>query len=256
MSDIKLQDLGMAEFVAGLISETFEAITSSVEDQVKRESELRTAVVLTPQQFRKQFFTDETILQQMVDDALIQLFGVTADGKNSIQPNAFYRPETNVDTELPALYEALQITLEEGKEKDFMEAESGEYQFTSQGVNKIREAVINKEVAMQQDTLRQLLNRGFPRILVDSGKILSKVSFSLVTNEAEKPESPAISPTGKAIFASRLQVASRLGLPKRSNLVNPSLQFKIKTADATADSIQTSTTNLYGEVEIHFKTVF
>ncbi|GEM_PF-1276704 len=255
MSDIKLQDLGMAEFVAGLISETFEAITASVEDQMKRESELRAAVVLTPQQFRKQFFSDEKILTQITDESLEQLFGVAADGKNCIQPNAFYRPATKVDAELPAVYEALQITLEEGDEKDFMGAESGGYQFTAQGVKKIREAVINNEVVMQQDTLRQLLNRGFPRILVDSGKILSKVSFSLVTNETETPASAEISPTGKAIIASRLQLVSRLGL-KRSNLVNPALQFKIKTADATADSTQTSTANLYGEVEIHFKTVF
>ncbi len=36
-------ELGLAEFVAGLISETFEAISASMEDQVRRHSDLAIA---------------------------------------------------------------------------------------------------------------------------------------------------------------------------------------------------------------------
>ncbi|ANT64650.1 MULTISPECIES: hypothetical protein [Prosthecochloris] len=247
MSTQKIKDLGLAEFVAGLISETFEAVSASLEEQVRREAEMKSAAVLPPSEFLERYIKPDE-RDVVAKDVCKELFG------ELLEEGSPYQPEKGSQQETPALREVLGLELQErtGVRK---KPGGGGWVLTEAGAMEIREAILERFAASQQDTLLQVLNKGMPRIVVDSGRILSKVSFSLL--EEQEAGSPAAStaataPSAPSLLSKRTAVLNRLG-KARTNLVMPSVQFRVRQADEEAP--QSSKTDLYGEVEIHFRTV-
>lgn len=247
MSTQKIKDLGLAEFVAGLISETFEAVSASLEEQVRREGEMKSAVVLPPAEFLERYIKPDE-REAVVKELCIELFG------ELLEEGSPYQPGKGSQKEKPALREVLGLELKErtGVRK---KPGGGGWELTETGVKEVRAAILERFAASQQETLLQVLNKGMPRIVVDSGRILSKVSFSLL--EKQEASSPAASAAATAsiapsLLSKRTAVLNRLG-KARTNLVMPSVQFRVRQADEEAP--QSSKTDLYGEVEIHFRTV-
>jgi hypothetical protein len=248
MAEAKLNELGLAEFVAGLISETFEAISVSMESQLMRQADLVRAADLALDEYASKHITEDAINQ-----ACMELFG-SADSTNPIVKGSTYIPG-KADDENPPIKRRLGIELE--PPADFQKTDSG-YQLTEQGAGRIRQEIRLQAAQFHQDALRLVLNKGLPRIIIDSGRILSKVTFTVTESEAAAP--PAAAPvTGNIriaeinnIAAFKTNLINRLG-KTRKNLLLPDTQLKVKpVAD---DKSQTSTTNVYGEVEISFKTV-
>ncbi|RDD30585.1 hypothetical protein CR161_07595 [Prosthecochloris sp. ZM] len=247
MSTTKITDMGLAEFVAGLISETFEAVTASQEEQVRREAEMRAAHAMSSGEFRKRYLPEGEV-RQLVGDAAQEYFGT------AIEPNMAYAPADTRNVEHPAFQDVLGITLQE--KVDYAKASGVRSMVvTEKGVRKIEDALLDRVIVDQQQVILQVLNRGIARIVVDTGKIFSRVSFSLVEHEASTSDNAAVSgptPIVRSIVSKRAAVMNRLSR-NRSNLVMPGVEFRVRQADDQAP--QSSKADLYGEVEIHFRTV-
>ncbi|MEC9487559.1 MAG: hypothetical protein UMU76_08710 [Prosthecochloris sp.] len=250
MSLKKIRDMGLAEFVAGLISETFDAITASHEEQVRREAEMRAAEAMSPDEFRERYLDDKEA-DALVDQAGIDLFG------EPVEAAMRYRPAGESANELPAFRRQLDIELR--AETDYEKKEGApDHVLTAAGAAAVREALLRRSIEEQQELMLRVLNNGVSRIVVDSGKIFSRVSFSVTEHESAEEtgsSSSAGSSSTKAvgnIVTKRSAVLNRLSR-NRPNLVMPGVEFRVKQADDTDP--QTSSADLYGEVEIKFRTV-
>lgn len=221
MTDKKINELGLAEFIAGLISETFEAISASMEDQLRRKSELSAACRISVPEYAQEF-----IDESQVDDVIIELFG-DGQGKHTIIEGGIYQPQTSTTSEQPALKSMLGIELEFNSDyaltpiqQDAKPSEKQESQIalTQAGVDQIRQSILYRLASEQQDMLLNILNTGLPRIAVDKGKILARVSFNVVETESvEAKAEETTSPRAKSVFLTRQSTLTKLG-SSRSNL--------------------------------------
>lgn len=242
MNDKKINELGLAEFIAGLISETFEAISAAMEDQLRRKAELSRACKMSIPEYA-QFFIDE----QQLEEVLVDLFGDNED-KHTVVDKGVYFPQTEKQNESPPFKSLLGIEL---KLDVHYVKQTREMLLTQYGVDYIREFVLHRLASEQQDMLQNMMNNGIPRIAVDKGKILSRVSFNLVDTEESEVLPVERTVVKNTLLSKRQSIVNRLG-KSRSNLLIPNVQFKVKQA---TDTVETSTTNVFGEVELHFKTV-
>ena len=246
MTNKKISELGLAEFIAGLISETFEAISASMEDQLRRKSELSSACQMSIEEYALAFI-DNAQFEEVVAD----LFG-NDNEEFTLEAGAIYLPSTPKVVEVPAFHDLLGIELESNVH---YKKRSNEIILTQQGVDYISQSVLHRLASEQQDMLQNMINSGIPRIAVDKGKILSRVSFNLVEGEEENDkviEDPnEVTSARHTLLSKRQNIVNRLG-KSRNNLLIPNVQFKVKQA---SDSVETSTTSVFGEVELHFKTV-
>lgn len=249
MAENRINELGLAEFVAGLISETFEAVSVSIESQVSRQTELLAAAELDLSTYAAKYVSTESI-----DQACGELFPAE-DGGNTIETNGAYIPGEET-VEQPPIKRVLGLSLKNAI--DYRKRGST-WQLTTAGVESIRTAIKMQAAQYHQDALRLLLNKGLPRIVIDSGRILSKVTFSVNSSDSEKSgvtpvvyrnPNRASDLTSSTVFKASL--LNRLG-KTRANLLLPDMQLKIRPV--TDDQPQSSTTSVYGEVEISFRTV-
>ncbi len=247
-----MSELGLAEFVAGLISETFEAMSASMADQLARQADLIRAAELDAETYG-QLHVDAAA----VDQACIALFG-DGQGDNPLVTGGAYLPGPP-ETERPAVQNRVGVVLRE--DVDVRKGEDGGWVFTTAGVDRVRQEIRRQLALRHQEALRLVLNKGLPRVLIDSGRILAKVTFNLTETNSVVPAAeatPSVA-TGSLKAASLLDTAAfqstllnRLSLT-RTNLLLPTTQLKVKPA--ADDTAQASTKSVYGEVEITFKTV-
>ena len=246
MTNKKISELGLAEFIAGLISETFEAISASMEDQLRRKSELSSACQMSVDKYAQAFIDDA-----QVEEVVTELFG-SDNEEYTLEAGAVYQPHTSKTEEAPAFQALLSIELESDVH---FKKQNHDMLLTQQGVDYISQSVLHRLASEQQDMLQNMINSGIPRIAVDKGKILSRVSFNLVEGEEENDkviEDPnEVTSARHTLLSKRQNIVNRLG-KSRNNLLIPNVQFKVKQA---SDSVETSTTSVFGEVELHFKTV-
>lgn len=252
MAGIKLSELGLAEFVAGLISETFEALSASMADQLTRQTDLIRAAELDVETYGRQHI-DAAAIEQ----ACLALFG-DAQGQNPITAGKPYLPG-EPETEMPAIRQALGLALQEGV--DYRKDDESGWVLAPAGIDRIRLEIRTQLARNHQEALRMLLNKGLPRVSIDSGRILAKVTFDLtettsVSTPVESTTTVAPQPVrvagmlNAAAFQSKL--LNRLSAT-RTNLLLPNTQLKVKPA--SDDTAQSSSKSVYGEVEITFKTV-
>lgn len=248
-----MSELGLAEFVAGLISETFEAMSASMADQLARQADLVRAAELDAETYGQLHVDADS-----VDQACIALFG-DGQGDNPLVAGRAYVPGPP-ETERPAVQHRVGVVLRE--DVDVRKGEDGGWVFTAAGVGRVRQEIRRQLALRHQEALRLVLNKGLPRVLIDSGRILAKVTFNLTETTGAPPvaeTTPAVAATGSLKAASLLDTAAfqstllnRLSLT-RTNLLLPTTQLKVKPA--ADDTAQASTKSVYGEVEITFKTV-
>lgn len=267
-------DLGFAEFVSTLLSETIDSIIASQMSQEERLRALLESVNLPREDFAAIAIGDDD-----VERALVRLFG---DGEGGHQ--------LAVGVKVPA--ELLEVI---GVELD------GAGGIDAAGVAAVREGVRLLLAVQQQDALRATARQGVPRVIVDAGKLRAKLTFSAVHigDEGEGDSAAAAGPSGAAagpaagpigggaaggaaattnlrdialgagrpVFASRIDLGN-IAIPgiastslHRANLVRAipeairDVRLQVRPASAADPQGDTSRTDVYGEVEISFRTV-
>jgi hypothetical protein len=118
------------------------------------------------------------------------------------------------------------------------------------------EAVRLRLAAAHLAAVRQLVAQGVPRIHVDAGRVQAKLTFQL-TQEA--PSSP---PEQSVVFFSALPAGERRRFPGPAEArplaaaaALPKLRLAVRQASDRAPQLSRLSADVYGEVEVRFKTL-
>jgi hypothetical protein len=245
-------ELGFAEFVTTLIAETFASVVSAQTDQEQRHAELIAAAEADVETFARTSVDDTA-----VDAALAQLFP-DAEHEHAARIDAPYRPadpDAGI-TEEPPFEERLGVNLERD---DYVLSDNS--RLKPSGVEKIRAAAALRIAAQQQVLLRETMRRGIPRVLVDSGHVTAKLTFSISPTQPAAEPAP---PTGARNLIVPLEPLSRIGFIRTSRLeeighlrpeVLDRVRLVVRQADERAPETARLRADVFGEVEVTFKTV-
>jgi len=258
-NDIKVE-LTLAEFVGKLISETFQAVISSMVDQARQQEEIIAGTELEIAEFSQQFISDDDVEEQ-----LSELFPWQDDSHpHAIFKDAPYKPiMRNNLVEKPAIRELTGYSMQ----KTDFEGQPGKYKITETGVENIKSSVRMNLAQERQKALIALMRQGLPKIIVDSGRILSKVTFRVTKQDSDGKGNKDSDETGKAtseeaIRSGKSKLISSKMVTSKFKRVSPII-FRPKILDKTRmlvkqaddEAPQTSEAKVYGEVEIKFKTI-
>jgi len=236
-------ELGFSEFVSKLISDTFDAVIVSNINQEENWSNLEKLLALDAAQFAKQVVDDEAVLQE-----LTRLF---PDGKGGtlIVSGTNYRKESGRTgaNESPPINELLDYQ-PKGRT------------LTAKDIENIKQIVREKLAEEHFEILSKLASKGHTKVVVDAGKINAKLNFQILQLEEidddneDSSESNLISEAtlNKNLFLSK-------SFPMYSSIKRPEYLNKVRffvkpPADSDPQTHQVKA-NVYGEVEIQFKTI-
>lgn len=237
-------EMGFAEFTAKLIADTFEAVTVALAEQEAQYLELTRAAELPPETFAEQAVAEEDLERE-----LARLFPGDQKHPHAVYVGAPYTPATVKAAEAPPFAELLDVKLAEGD----WDRRGAAITLAEPGVAKIRGAARTMLGLERYAALRQLLARGLPRVLVDSGRINAKLTFQ-VTQMEESAPAASEQPTLVARPITTLTPLSRfVGLARPFPQANVRLLVRqVDTRDPQNTQVKV---NVFSEVEITFKTV-
>ena len=247
--------LDLSEFVSKLIQDTFNAITISSKEQAEVYYELKRLTDLDFDSFREKY-----ILQSDVETKLLEMFPLqdASEDLHCINVGLPYQYNIQTKEEFPALQNDLDYISSNDQKKLKL--------LTEETVNEVYKAVKDLLAQQQYNAFQDIMSRGIPRVMVDSGRILAKISLNYsVTEETEE---------SKASVTEANSEISREDAVYKTNIASSSkakyLQEQLLRRDLTAKlsrtrvgvtipnaTTETSTTNssLWGEIEIKFKSV-
>lgn len=265
-------DMGFAEFVAKLISEVFDAVVTSQAEQQEKLQELHELMALPEEQLVDYFLQQDSFLLQ-VDELLAALFPSDDDAQlHGIYDGAPYQPKTSRQPEKPAVFDKLGLKLE--KE----DINANDKVLTETGVLKIYRKAASPYTIQKRTVMNKLIEQGLSNIVVDSGKINAKLTFStsMVGSEEDDDSSgstpetetsditqPRLSPSIFSTNLSRAHIASAIqpiqpinryvGLLKPN--INKQVRLKVKQASNKSPQDVEAKSNIFSEVELNFKTI-
>ncbi|GFD87835.1 hypothetical protein KUL152_00610 [Tenacibaculum sp. KUL152] len=252
MSNSALNELGFAEFVAKLISDTFGAVLASQIEQQDKITELTNLLSLSEDEFVAMCMQDDDLVFQL-EENLKQRYPFDSDTAHAVYKGAPYQPPTQQKEEQPPFFNDLGISLEE--KLHF----SGK-KLTEEGAKKIKKAVMLNIAQKQRQLLSDVLINGIPKLSVDHGKINAKLTFSMKDEGSQEEEDESNSaPSNNAVITNNfavnnLSVANRFaGVIDTSKLIKTRLNITPASNRAPQDA--QSSANIYSEVEIHFKSI-
>ena len=232
--------LGFAEFVAKLIEETFEAIVSSQSEQERRYGEMLQAAELDSEAFAELMVPEVAIAEE-----LSRLLPSDTPGQpHAIHVGASYKPARGRRLEKPAFRSMFGVVLER---RDYIVSRRRGICLKRSAVDRISKAVRLRLATGQQEALRQSLQRGIPRLIIDSGSVSAKLTFQLI--RVEDAESPDILPT----LAAPIRPLSKSPKPISPELNK--IRLLVRNANVQAPQENRPQTDVFGEVKVTFKTV-
>lgn len=232
-------DVGFAEFVSTLLSETLDSIVASQTDQERRRQAFFRAAELDLEDFATAYVTDEELVQALVD--------LLPDGQGGTALAVGAAPPSD-DT-----LAELDVALRSG-DLD----ESG--RLTAQGVRRVEGGVRLLVAAQRRAALQDAVHRGLPRVLVDQGRVAARLTFQTVStadeggDEEDTPPPQVLAARPLASGAVRGIVdlpAARLASAIPTAIRDLRLQVRPAGAQDTSDTARAS---VFGEVELTFRT--
>jgi hypothetical protein len=224
----KPTEVGFAEFTAQLISETFQAVVRSMVQQEKEIREMERLTALGIEDFARLSITED-----ILRDEIIRIFPSKEgeDTESSIEPGSIYVPQANGQAEDPPIFllTGYQVTKDDVKK----DRETDKLRINEDGYSRIKEKIRLMLAANYKDTFLTMLQKGMPRVLVDHGRINTKLSFYLTEGKEEVKPKPTMTFISKSALP-------RLTVKPVSNRTPEFLSLGV---------------NVIGEVEITFKTI-
>lgn len=267
-------DMGFAEFVAKLISEVFDAVVTSQAEQQEKFSELQDLITLSQESFIDHLLQQDSFIQQ-VDELLAEHFPTSSDTHlHAIYSGAPYQPASGNSPESPAVFDRLGIKMTKsdfhGKNKTLRDS----------GVLKIYRKAAEPYAFQKRNVISKLIEQGLSNIVVDSGKINAKLTFSTnIANSAPEQEEPdtqakeskSSSNTIRNISKGKLSATalSKLALIHKLEPIlpvnrfvgilkpniNKQVRLTVKPASNKSPQDVETKANIFSEVELNFKTI-
>ena len=230
-------ELGFSEFVSKLISDTFEAVIASSLSQ--EENWIQLNDLLSKE---LEVFTDLTVDESMVENEVIRLFPDGSGGTTIVENEKYQGPNENEErTEAPPIE---MLTGYKPKRNKL----SGKDVVT---IYKLIKTQLGKK---QYEVLSLVFSKGATKVIVDAGKINAKLNFEILqVKESESEEETENNKAeNKRIFVKR-KLPLFGGLSKPIEMQN--VHFFVKPPVDTDPQTHQIKANVYGEVEIQFKTI-
>lgn len=257
MADIETPvQVGFAEFIARLMSEVFDSVITSQIDQEERYTQLYTLVALDEQAYARQYIDPADVAAEI--SALFPPREQDKDNASAIYEGSPYLPERKDQTESPPVLAILNIQF---TEEDLVK-EGKNFFLAPPAVAAVHNRVQLQMATKQLEIARQIISRGLPRVVVDSGRINGKLTFHLTESTQSQPSESAAhiaaaekmgERTMERIYGTTDSAKSVFALPKARIL--PNVKLLVKQADDTSPQSSQVNANVYGEVEITFKTI-
>lgn len=267
-------DMGFAEFVAKLISEVFDAVVTSQAEQQEKFNELQDLMALPHESFIDHLLQQDSFIQQ-VDELLAEHFPANNDEQlHAIYSGAPYQPASGNTPESPAVFDRLGIKMTKsdfhGKSKTL----------SNSGVLKIYRKAAEPYAVQKRNIITKLIEQGLSNIVVDSGKINAKLTFStnIANGTSAEEESDTQAHKSKsseetihkaskaklhAATISNLALTNKLepiqpinrfvGILKPN--INKQVRLTVKPASNKSPQDVETKANIFSEVELHFKTI-
>lgn len=224
-------EIGLTEFVARLIADTFEAVATSQLEQEEKHGQVVTAASMGLEPFAQQYISDEE-----VEAELAERFPIEGPQPHAIFEKAPYRPATQRQPETPAIREQLGVELEESD----LFKKGQKLSLKPSACEKIEQATRRIIAEPRLEALRQVVARGFQRIVIDAGRVNAKVTFSVEEEQGSH----------QGVARSSIKRLGALG----SHSVQPNLRLLVRQADERSPQTGKMQVNVFGEVEVTFKT--
>lgn len=179
----RLPDIRFPEFTAKLITDTMDAVVSAMIRQMEAYSVLLASAAKTIEGFEADEVTPEE-----VDNWLATNFpnpdapeGAPLEDLTIINKEFVYNAETATDPENIPLKQLLEAEFEElGLNRPATAADTDYHNGALEpSMDNIRKAVKRKLARTRLSTLQQLVKMGIVRIIVDEGKIYTKLTFDI-----------------------------------------------------------------------------
>lgn len=255
MADVETPvQVGFAEFIARLMSEVFDSVITSQVDQEERYAEMLAAASLSEAAYGSQQIGDADVRAEI--ETLFPPREIDKEQTSAIYARSPYTAASKEQPESPALLTTLNIKV---TKDDVSKSEAG-LLLTQAAVDRVENSVRLRLAARHLAIIRQIVARGLPRVVVDSGRINGKLTFHL-SESTQGQTGDGATLTGSTPTADLLTRTTRLTaatksvftLPKARIL--PNVKLMVKQADDQSPQSTQVTANVYGEVEITFKTV-
>lgn len=254
-------NLGMAEFIAKLIDETMEAVIDSQMRQAENIAEIKSAAFLPLADYAEKVIADEDATENL---------------KTIFEPNPAPQAGSTIDPakvndllgiELNAQHLSFPKLTKAALSKTNLSASRPLPTLTTAGMRYILLAV-KIQMAEKHHLILQLLAKdGIPRVVIDNGEINAKVSFTATSLENLTSSGSVKKSTGTAgsnwdkisggtITTDVNGSTTLLKAEKMSGEYTrymPAAKLVIENASQTTNS---SSTNLFGEITVKFKTIY
>ncbi len=237
----KIPELGLAEFVSTLIRETFDAILTAQEEQSEKIALISDIAGRSPEEVAAGFISPDEI-----EAGLQRLFPAPDEPFCTLYEGAPYRPEPN---EHPPVFVACGYGMQ--KNADYAGGV-----ITEKGYQAVVRQVSLLLASEKLQQIRNMVRNGVPKIQVDRGKILARVSFSVreTTEAGDDPVTAGSAIPSAKLPSTFLQKIDVLGGKPLKSLKLPAARMMVKQATESG-AASSNSTNIYGEVEIHFRSV-
>lgn len=265
-------DMGFAEFVTKLISEVFDAVVTSQAEQQEKLVELQEVMLLSDEDFTDHLLQQDSFIKE-VDQILESYFpSENSEHLHAIYEGAPYQPKKSNSPEKPAIAESLGVKL--------LKADYNDSGLTLSGVLKTYQKAARPFAIQKRNVISKLLEQGLSNIVVDSGKINAKLTFSTsfagsASDESESGSadttqpttnlssiSPSLDPTVFRTHLSSINTGALQPIQPINRYVgilkpdlNKQVRLTVKQASNKSPQDVEAKGNIFSEVELNFKTI-
>lgn len=231
-------ELGFSEFVSKLISDTFEAVITT---SISQEEDWTQLNDLLSQKL--DVFTALVVDGEMLENEMARLFPDEAGGTLIVENTKYQKADEEKEVIEDPPIEAFTGYIPKGDKLD------------NDDVKAIFEIVKGQLGSKQYEVLSKVFSRGATKVIVDAGKINAKLNFEIL--QVEGPEEPDDGDDLTPIVNKRIFVKRKF--PGFSGLARPiemkNVHFFVKPPTDRDPQTHQVKANVYGEVEIQFKTI-
>ncbi len=172
VSTAKSAEMGFAEFASTLISETLNAVVTSILTQEKQVAQLAQQAQLSAEEYAKENLTDDILRAE-----ILRLFPSSTGTPDKSAADAGEPYTSNKETgESPPIYSKTGYKITKS-DLTVDRVNRGKTVISTAGYNNIL-AAARLALAMQHlAVIRTVVSRGIPRVYVDNGQITSKLTL-------------------------------------------------------------------------------
>jgi hypothetical protein len=250
----QVNDIGFTEFTSGLVSSTFETLTSVALTQLKAYSELVASTSKTLAEYKKDTFgTDpegsdagaekvrnDWIQENLVDTGLLKPDDADLSNATPFTADAEDAPQ------LAQIFGDIKVGAD-----DFVKAlGSAPHKVTSETLHDFVGQKLAQTTQTEQDLLITILKIGMQKLVVTDGRIRTKLTFKVSATESRAEAGTSVSSKSQNFSA---------GLAFRKKALGASAsygrtQYTVNVVNESSYGVINVNAEIIGEVEIRFRT--